>query len=85
MSPRIAPGSYISVRNINNISTISWGQIYVVVLEDYRLVKYIRRHPDPAMVTLHSDNPDYDDMEIRRDEIVALFLVESILSYEQVC
>ena len=48
-------------------------------------MKYIRRHPDPAMVTLHSDNPDYDDMEIRRDEIVALFLVESILSYEQVC
>ena len=37
------------------------------------------------MVTRHSDNPEYDDMEIRRDEIVALFLVESILSYEQVC
>ncbi len=85
MSPKINPGSYISIRNVNASGAISWGQIYVVVLEDYRLVKFVRRHKDPDMVVLHSANPDYDDMEVRRSDIVALYLVEAIINYDQVC
>ncbi len=85
MVPRIPPGSYISIRTVNPETPIFWGQIYVVVLEDYRLVKYVRRHPDPEFVILHSANPDYDDMEVRRRDIVGLYLVETILNYDQVC
>ncbi len=85
MYPRISPGSYISLRGVSLESPIFWGQIYVVVLEDYRLVKYIRRHHDPELVILHSDNPDYDDMEVRRSDIVALYMVDTILSCDQVC
>lgn len=83
MSPRIAPGSYISLRYVSPQSPIFWGQIYVVVLEDYRVVKFVRRHPDPSMVILHSDNPEYDDMEVRRSDIVALYMVDSIINCEQ--
>lgn len=82
MAPTINHGCYIAIRPINNISTIAWGQIYVVVLEDYRLVKYIRRNRDDNFVTLHSANPDYDDMEVRRSDIRGLFLVESIFNYD---
>lgn len=85
MYPRIQPGSYISLRSVSLEAPIFWGQIYVVVLEDYRLVKYVRRHTDPDMVVLHSDNPDYDDMEVRRADIVALYMVDTILSCDQVC
>lgn len=85
MSPRINSGNYISIRAVSLQSPISWGQIYVVILEDYRLVKFVRRNSDPDLVTLHSANPDYDDMEVRRDQIVALYLVEAIMSYDQVC
>lgn len=85
MEPKIFSGGWVSVRPINPTSPISWGNIYVVVLEDYRLVKYVRRNPDRDLVILHSANPEYDDMEIRRDEIQSLFLVESILNYEIVC
>lgn len=85
MMPKIRPGAFISIRPVPLDAPVSWGQIYVVVLEDFRLVKYVRRHHDPDMLILHSDNPDYDDMEIRRSDIVALYLVESILNYEVVC
>lgn len=85
MYPRIQPGSYISLRSVSLEAPIFWGQIYVVVLEDYRLVKYVRRHADPNLVILHSDNPDYDDMEVRRADIVALYMVDTILSCDQVC
>lgn len=82
MSPRINNGAYISIRQVNHGDPILWGQIYVVMLEDYRMVKYVRRHQDPDKVILHSENPDFDDIVLARDKIVKLFLVESILNYE---
>lgn len=82
MSPRINNGAYISIRHVDTDAPIFWGQIYVVMLEDYRMVKYVRRHEDPAKVILHSENPNYDDVIIDRDKIVGMFLVETILNYE---
>ncbi|GFI13233.1 HTH-type transcriptional regulator PrtR [Muribaculaceae bacterium] len=82
MSPRLNSGSYISIRPMRLDSTISWGQIYVVVHRDFRVVKYVRRNPDPAKVTLHSENPDYDDIEIDRTDIEGLYLVENVINYD---
>ena len=82
MAPRIKNGGYVAIRPIRLNSPISWGQIYVVVLDDYRRVKFVRRHENKDMVVLHSANPDYDDMEISRSDIRALYLVEVIFNYE---
>ena len=82
MSPRINNGAYISIRPIDNSAPLIWGQIYVIVLEDYRMVKYVRHHPDPTKIILHSENPNFDDIVIDRESIVGMFLVESILNYE---
>lgn len=82
MSPRINNGAYISIRTIDNSAPLIWGQIYVIVLEDYRMVKYVRHHPDPTKIILHSENPNFDDIVIDRESIVGMFLVESILNYE---
>lgn len=86
MEPKIIDGGYIAIRPVRSTSSIFWGQIYVIVLEDYRMVKYLRRDPsDPSNVILHSANPNYDDMDVRRDDIQALFLVESILNFKNLC
>lgn len=82
MSPRINNGGYVAIRPIRDPRNIFWGQIYVVQLEEYRLIKYVRRHRDPGMVILHSDNPAYDDMDVDRRDIRALYIVEAILNYE---
>jgi phage repressor protein C with HTH and peptisase S24 domain len=54
-------------------------------MEDYRMVKYLRRHSDNDKVILHSANPDYDDMEVSRKDIIGLYLVEAILNYDIRC
>lgn len=82
MSPRICNGGYVAIRRIRDPRNIFWGQMYVVQLEEYRLVKYLRRHSDPSMVILHSDNPAYDDMDVARTDICALYIVEAVLNYE---
>ena len=79
MYPVIQPGDYIAVKELSNIHQIFWGQIYVVLLDDYRLVKHVRRHTDPNMVILRSANTAYDDMEIYRNEIRDLMFVQTIL------
>ncbi|MDE6134698.1 MAG: helix-turn-helix domain-containing protein [Muribaculaceae bacterium] len=82
MQPRLNPGSLISIRPMDLDSTIRWGQIYVVVLPDFRVVKSLRKGPTPETVILHSANPDYEDIEIERKDIEALFLVENVICYD---
>lgn len=85
MAPSVRNGSYIAIRPVSNNAYIFWGQIYVIVLDDYRMVKFLRKHPDPRMVTLHSDNPLYDDMEVMRSDIRRLYLVEAVINCDLRC
>lgn len=83
MQPRIPNGSFISIRPIHDPSLLHWGAPYVVELEDYRLVKVIKPcKDDPSKIVLHSENPDYDDMEVKRSEVLRLYLVEAIVNYQ---
>lgn len=52
MQPVICNGDMVAIREVRNLGLIFWGQIYVVLLEDYRMVKYIRRHTNQDMVIL---------------------------------
>ena len=79
MAPVINDGDFIAVREVSNPNQIYWGQIYVVQLDDFRLVKYLRRHTDPNMVVLRSENPNYDDMDVRRSDIHEMLLVQHVL------
>ena len=79
MEPVINNGDYIAVKEIKDLSVIYWGQIYVVLLEDYRMVKYLRRHSDESKLILRSENPAYDDIELNRSQLRGLFFVNNII------
>lgn len=80
MEPTLPNGAWISIREIQDPSIIMWGNIYLVVLNDYRMVKVVRRHPsDPSMIVLHSVNSDYDDIEVPRKAVLRMFLVENVI------
>lgn len=79
MQPVICNGDLIAIRPVQNMNLLFWGQIYVIILDDYRMVKYIRKNSNPNMVTLKSENPAYDDIEIPKTEIRHLFIVENII------
>lgn len=85
MTPTAPDGSYVAIRPVSSTGIIFWGQIYVVITGSYRMVKFVRRNPDPQYVTLHSDNPAYDDIDIARTEISKLFLVETVIKYDKRC
>ena len=85
MKPSIHDGSFIAIRPVSATGIIFWGQIYVVVTDSYRMVKYLRRHTNPDYVVLHSDNPEYDDIDLPRSDIQGLYLVETVINYSRRC
>lgn len=83
MKPVIENGSYVAIRPVSTSGIIFWGQIYIIITEDYRMVKFVHRHPDNHYVVLHSANPDYDDIDMPRDNIEGMFIVETIINYNR--
>jgi transcriptional regulator with XRE-family HTH domain len=87
MYPTIENGSLILGKRIKDKGIIIWGEMYVVVTQDYRMVKRLQRADKPNMINLLSDNdetrkngnPKYEVMEIERDKIEKLFLVKGII------
>lgn len=81
MQPIVNNDSLIAISKADSRGNIFWGQMYVVVLDDYRMVKFVRRHSgDESKVVLHSANKDYDDMIVDRCDIRALYLVETVVN-----
>ncbi|MBP1645992.1 MAG: peptidase [Bacteroidetes bacterium] len=81
MSPKILDGDRIVIREIENLNYYNYGQMYLVLTADYRMLKYVRKHPtNKNLIILHSENINYDDIELPKKDIIKLFLVENILT-----
>lgn len=63
-----------------NVS-LEYGQIYgITMLNGRRYLKYIRRAEDNKnMFLLKSENPSYDDFEVRKDKIKNIWLIQGWL------
>lgn len=82
MEPKIFDGNMVVIREIKSWQDIFYGQMYLILLDEYRMIKYIRRYePDEEnYIILRSENPKYDDIKLRKDKIRKLFIVENILA-----
>ena len=84
MLPLIASGDRVVIRKIESWDYFNYGQVYLIITNEYRLIKRVRRHPKDAdnLILLRSENPNYDDIDLPKREIIHLFIVENILSIE---
>jgi len=85
MKPIINSGDKIVVREIKHREYLYYGQIYFIITQEYRMIKYIRKHPTNLdIVILRSENQNYDDIELPRDQILRLFVIENIISIKNI-
>lgn len=82
MQPLIYSGDRIVVRKIESWDYFNYGQVYLVITNEYRFIKRVRRHPsdEDNLIILRSENKEYDDITLKRKHIIHLYLVENILS-----
>ena len=84
MTPIINDGDFIAVREVTDYDDIFYGQIYLVITAQNRMVKYVRRYADDEenYVILRSANPEYDDIKMAKSRILKMFMVENVLSLQ---
>lgn len=81
MEPHIKDGDWIAVREVFNLKEIYYGQVYLVITDEYRMLKYLRKDKDEQhYVILRSENEKYDDIRLAKTSIRNLFIVENVLS-----
>ena len=82
MAPKINDGDWIAVRELTDFETIDYGRVHLIITEQNRFVKFVRRYADdePNYVILRSENQNYDDILLPKHKIVRMFIVENILS-----
>lgn len=86
MQPLIASGDRVVIRKIESWDYFNYGQVYLIITNEYRLIKRVRRHPKDSdnLILLRSENPNYDDIDLPKREIIHLFIVENILSIKNI-
>lgn len=84
MHPSIPSGSIVVCKEINDKSFIMYGEIYVVITDDYRIVKRLKASKKKGHVKAVSDNhtthgdgdsKTYSPVEIPVAKILKLYLV----------
>lgn len=76
MYPHFTAGDIAVCRKVNDKSLILFGEIYLVITAEFRTIKYLQKHEDRDYVTLRSSNRQNDDVEIRKDQILHLYMVK---------
>lgn len=86
MLPLIASGDRIVIRKIESWDYFNYGQVYLIITDEYRFIKRVRRHPkdDENLILLRSENAEFDDIDLPKKEIIHLFIVENILSIKNI-
>lgn len=84
MQPIINDGDFIAVREVTDFDDIFYGQIYMVITAQNRMVKYVRRYAEDEdnYVILRSANQEYDDIKMAKSRIIKMYIVENILSLQ---
>ena len=80
MMPVIESGAYLAFLPENEFPMVVWGDIYIVIMENRRVVKYVRRHDNPEKIILKSANEEYDPMEVNKSDILAMYPVKAIIN-----
>jgi repressor LexA len=76
MYPRYGNGDIVVCKRIFNQDYVPYGEPLLVVMSDCCLLKFIHPHPtDKTMYVLRSANEKFEPMEVKRSDILEVYLV----------
>ena len=76
MYPLYMPGDVTLLKEIKDHMLINYGQVYVVITEEHRFMKYVMRAKNPAHLLLRSENKHYDDIDLENEQVIKLYQVQ---------
>ncbi len=76
MYPIYSSGDIIALKRIQDKEVIQYGEAYVLITKENRMLKYIRKGKDERHWRLVSENKEHDAFEIDKNKVLTLFLVK---------
>ena len=76
MYEKYRSGDIIVCKEVHDRSVILYGEVYLVVTNGFRTIKYLRKAEQPQQIILAPENKNYDPVEIARDDILKLYIVK---------
>ena len=73
MAPGFPAGARVLIKRVKSV--IAWGEVHVVDTVDGPVLKRIDPSDDPDVFVLRSDNPAYQPIRIRREDIRGVWRV----------
>lgn len=78
MAPLISSGDLIAIREVQAESVL-FGDVYAIVLDEYRTVKRIRRGSKPTKWRLVPENKtDFDEQEVDISSVIKVYHVDAV-------
>jgi hypothetical protein len=80
MYPKYCNGDIVVCKKINDHSHIPYGEPHIIVMADYSVLKYVHpHHSDKTLFVLKSANEKFEPMEIKREDVLGVYLVRGKL------
>jgi repressor LexA len=84
MEDKVHAGDIIVCKQIHNKEILSYGDMYLIVTAEHRLLKVVRKGSERGWIILRSYNKEYDDIDIKLDDVLSLFLIKGVISKTQI-
>lgn len=84
MSGKISNGGIVAVKEITDLEVIPYGHIFLIITEDLRTIKYIRKstQSEDYLLLIPHNQIDFDSFEVHRSKIKKLYIVKKIINDE---
>lgn len=82
MEPKYYSGDLVACQMVSLSDLFfQWGKVYVIDTDQGVLIKKVKRSKNAGHITLVSENPDYDDIEVQYSHIYHISLVKAIVRF----
>lgn len=76
MYPKYVSGELIALKKLTDFEVVAYGEAYLIVTREQRLLKYIKKSTYKNMWALHSEHKDYEPFDIHIAKVLHLYMVK---------
>lgn len=76
MYPKYCSGELVALKKIEDFEIVAFGEAYLVVTKEQRLLKYIRKGANKDHWLLVSENKEYEAFEVPKKKVLHLYIVK---------
>lgn len=76
MYPKYCSGEMVALKKITDREVVAFGEAYIIVTKEQRLLKFVKKGKDKDHWLLVSENKDFEPFEIKTSKILHLYIVK---------